>query len=195
MSENMDKDLETVRTGGTAEVDEADLFEFTPYSPDDAERTGYSDYSYWKSVFQNFLKKKSAVVMACIFLVVLVFSFVALNIAKFDYATLKTDSSLAFIAPWSEKNAGRGYEFWFGTDNLGRDYWCQVWYAAQVSIKLAMIVAVGECIVGVIMGCLWGYVPHRSDGGPELHHHGGLPDLYRLAGHGPKRPEPGAHVP
>ena len=49
-------------------------------------------------------------------------------------------------------------EFWFGTDNLGRDYWCQVWYAAQVSIRLAMIVAVGECIIGVVMGCLWGYV-------------------------------------
>ena len=49
-------------------------------------------------------------------------------------------------------------EYWFGTDNLGRDYWCQVWYAAQTSIKLALIVALGECVVGVVIGCLWGYV-------------------------------------
>ena len=37
-----------------------DLFRFVEYSPEAAERTGYSDYSYWKSVFQNFFKKKSA---------------------------------------------------------------------------------------------------------------------------------------
>ena len=37
-----------------------DLFRFVEYSAEAAERTGYSDYSYWKSVFQNFLKKKSA---------------------------------------------------------------------------------------------------------------------------------------
>ena len=127
-----------------------DLFRFVEYSAEAAERTGYSDYSYWKSVFQNFLKKKSAVVMAFIFFGLVIFSFVALAIGKYDYAELLTDSALAFETP----NA----EFWFGTDNLGRDYWCQVWYAAQTSIKLAIIVALGECVVGVTIGCLWGYV-------------------------------------
>ena len=127
-----------------------ELFHFVEYSSEAAERIGYSDYSYWKSVFQNFLKKKSAVVMAFVFFAVVIFSFVALSIGKYNYAELKTSSALAFIRPNSES--------WFGTDNLGRDYWCQVWYAAQVSIRLALVVAVGECILGVIMGCLWGYV-------------------------------------
>jgi len=127
-----------------------DLFRFVEYSAEAAERTGYSDYSYWKSVFQNFLKKKSAVVMAFIFFGLVIFSFVALAIGKYDYAELLTDSALAFQAP--------NGEFWFGTDNLGRDYWCQVWFAAQTSIKLAIIVALGECFVGVTIGCLWGYV-------------------------------------
>ena len=127
-----------------------DLFRFVEYSPEAAERTGYSDYSYWKSVFQNFFKKKSAVVMSCVFFALVIFSFVALWIGKYDYATLETNSALAFQKPNSE--------FWFGTDNLGRDYWCQVWYAAQTSIKLALIVALGECVVGVVIGCLWGYV-------------------------------------
>lgn len=127
-----------------------DLFRFVEYSAEAAERTGYSDYSYWKSVFQNFLKKKSAVVMAFIFFGLVIFSFVALAIGKYDYAELLTDSALAFKAP--------NGEFWFGTDNLGRDYWCQVWYAAQTSIKLAIIVALGECFVGVAIGCIWGYV-------------------------------------
>lgn len=127
-----------------------DLFRFVEYSPEAAERTGYSDYSYWKSVFQNFFKKKSAVIMSCVFFALVIFSFVALWIGKYDFATLKADSALAFTEP--------NIEYWFGTDNLGRDYWCQVWYAAQTSIKLALIVALGECVVGVVIGCLWGYV-------------------------------------
>lgn len=129
---------------------DGELFRFVEYSHDNAERTGYSNYSYWRSVFQNFLKKKSAVVMAGIFFALVIFSFIALRIGKYDYHTLLTDSSLSFTAP--------NGEYWFGTDNLGRDYWCQVWYAAQISIELALIVALGECVVGVTIGCLWGYV-------------------------------------
>lgn len=129
---------------------EDELFTFVEYSSEAAEQIGYSDYSYWKSVFQSFLKKKSAVILSFVFFALVIFSFVALAIGKYDYATLVANSSNGFISPNSE--------YWFGTDNIGRDYWCQVWYATQTSIKLAVLVAVGECIIGVIVGCLWGYV-------------------------------------
>ena len=127
-----------------------ELFYFVDYSPEEAERVGYSNYSYWGSVVQNFLKHKAAVVCLILFLFLVIFSFIALAIGKYDYQTLVSDSSLAFQKPNSE--------YWFGTDNLGRDYWCQVWYATQVSIRLALIVAVGESILGVIIGLIWGYV-------------------------------------
>lgn len=133
-------------------MDKKDKFTFVEYSAEAAERIGYSDYSYWKSVFQNFLKRKSAVVMAFVFFALVIASFIALHVGIYDYKEVQTmtDSALAFTKPNSQ--------FWFGTDNLGRDYWCQVWYAAQVSIKLALIVAVGECVLGVAIGCVWGYV-------------------------------------
>lgn len=127
-----------------------ELFSFAEYSPEEAERIGYSDYSYWKSVFQNFLKKKTAVLLTIIFFGLVIFSFIALMIGKYNYTELIADTKNAFIRPNSE--------YWFGTDNLGRDYWCQVWYAAQTSIKLAVLVALGECFVGVTIGCIWGYV-------------------------------------
>jgi oligopeptide transport system permease protein len=73
-----------------------------------------------------------------------------LKIGNYDYASLVPDTTKGFISPNSE--------YWFGTDNLGRDYWSQVWYASQISIKLALIVGIGECVFGVIIGCLWGYV-------------------------------------
>ena len=127
-----------------------ELFRFVDYSAEAAERIGYSNYSYWRSVFINFRKKKSAVIMAFMFVFLVIFSFVAIWIGKYDYATLMTNQAAAFTSP----NA----EYWFGTDNMGRDYWCQVWFAAQTSIKLALVVAVGEAVLGVIIGCMWGYI-------------------------------------
>ena len=129
---------------------EENLFSFAEYHPEEAERTGYSDYSYWKSVWRIFLKKKFAVAMVILFLAVFIFSFVALAIGKYQYDNLVPDNRQMFISP--------NREYWFGTDNIGRDYWCQVWYATQTSIKLAAIVALSECVVGVVLGCLWGYV-------------------------------------
>ncbi|MDR1802797.1 MAG: ABC transporter permease [Treponema sp.] len=129
---------------------EDDLFVFVEYSPEAAEMIGYSDYSYWKSVFHHFLKKKSAVIQSCVFISLVIFSFIALAIGKYDYARLRPDLSQSFINP--------NNEYWFGTDNIGRDYWCQVWFATQTSVKLAALVGIGECVVGIIIGCVWGYV-------------------------------------
>ena len=70
-----------------------ELFYFVEYSPEEAERVGYSNYSYWGSVVQNFLKHKAAVVCLFLFLFLVVFSFIALAIGKYDYQTLVTDSS------------------------------------------------------------------------------------------------------
>lgn len=133
-----------------AVVNEDELFHFVEYDPMAGEKIGYSNYSYWGSVFANFLKRKSAVFMSCIFFGLVIFSFIALAIGKYDYHTLVTDSSKAFVHP--------NGEYWFGTDNIGRDYWCQVWYASQTSIKLALICALGECTLGVFIGLVWGYV-------------------------------------
>ena len=56
-----------------------ELFRIVEYSADAAERIGYSNYSYWRSVWQNFLKKKSAVFMGIVFIALVIFSFIALS--------------------------------------------------------------------------------------------------------------------
>lgn len=129
---------------------EKQLFSFAEYKEMEAERIGYSNYSYWRSVWQNFLKKKFTVVLALVFVALFIFTFIAPKISKFDANNLYIDTSLAFTSP----NA----EFWFGTDNLGRDYWSQVWSATRTSIFLSVSVSLGQIIVGVMIGLLWGYV-------------------------------------
>lgn len=149
---NPDKhyDEERVHVQSRSRMPENQLFNFAVYEPQSAERTGYSEYSYWKSVWANFLKKKAAVIMSFVFIFLLLFTFVALAISKFDVSNLRIDNDLAFTAPNST--------YWFGTDNLGRDYWCQVWYATRTSIILSVSVSLGEILLGVIIGLLWGYV-------------------------------------
>ncbi len=128
---------------------EKQLFEFAEYRPQEAEKIGYSNYSYWKSVWQNFLKKKPAVIMSIIFILLFIFTFVASAIGKYDI-DMRTNMDLAYRAPDGE--------FWFGTNGVGQDYWAQVWYATRASILLAVLVSLAQIAVGVIIGLVWGYV-------------------------------------
>lgn len=147
---------------------EGELFSFVEYKPEEAERIGYSEYSYWKSVWKNFLKKKSAVIMLIVFLGVFIFSFIAISpiCTKYThYSELTSNRKMKFALPGTvtevtDKTTGEKYtqKFIFGADNIGRDYWYQVWYATQHSVLLAIIVGFGEVILGVAMGLLWGYV-------------------------------------
>ena len=139
-----------VHVHARAMMPEKQLFSYAEYRAQEAERIGYSQYSYWKSVWRNFLKKKAAVIMSLVFLALFLFTFVAGAIGKYDVYNLRIDNSLMFIAPNSE--------FWFGTDNMGRDYWAQVWCATRTSIMLAVSVSLGQIALGVLIGLIWGYV-------------------------------------
>ena len=139
-----------VHVHARAMMPEKQLFSYAEYRAQEAERIGYSQYSYWKSVWRNFLKKKAAVIMSLVFLALFLFTFVAGAIGKYDVYNLRIDNSLMFISPNSE--------FWFGTDNMGRDYWAQVWCATRTSIMLAVSVSLGQIALGVLIGLIWGYV-------------------------------------
>ena len=129
---------------------EKQLFEFAEYRAQDAERIGYSNYSYWKSVWQNFLKNKAAVVMGIVFILLFIFTFVASAIGKYDIYMAPDPQNRAYITP--------NGEFWFGTNGIGQDYWAQVWYATRASIVLAVLVSIGQIALGVVIGLIWGYV-------------------------------------
>ena len=132
------------------QMPEKQLFDYAEYKAEDAERIGYSEYSYWKSVWRNFLKNKPAVIMSIVFICLFLFTFIAGPIGKYDVNSLRIEDSLMFTEP--------NGEFWYGTDNMGRDYWAQVWHATRSSIVFAVLVSLGQLAVGVIIGLVWGYV-------------------------------------
>ena len=125
-----------------------ELFKEVPHNHEDAEKIGYSDYSYWKSVFQNFLKNKPAVILLCMFIVLVCFSFIALKVGKYGL-DMRIDSNNAFIKP--------NGEFWFGTDNIGNSVFDAVWSGARNSIIVSFICTAINMVLGIVVGAIWGF--------------------------------------
>lgn len=152
---NLDKKYTkgSVHSRSRSRMPEKQLFQFAEYHSQEAERIGYSNYSYWKSVWRNFIKKKTAVFMAIVFILLIAFTFIAPTFSKYDAATVRVDH-----ADMSKMFTSPNSEYWFGTDSIGCDYWCQVWSATRTSIILSVSVSIGQILVGVIIGLLWGYV-------------------------------------
>ena len=58
------------------DLEESVLFSFADFDETEGERTGYSNYSYWRSTIRMFFKNKGAVVMLTIMLALILFTFI-----------------------------------------------------------------------------------------------------------------------
>jgi peptide/nickel transport system permease protein len=66
------------------------------------------------------------------------------------YDPIMPDTGNRFIAPSSE--------YWFGTDNLGRDVFSRVITGARISLGIATLIISIAVVVGVTIGAIAGYV-------------------------------------
>lgn len=131
------------------------LFEFAGYDAAAAEKTGYSDYSYWGSTLRVFFKNKVAVLFLCIITVTLLFTFVQPLIpGQKDPVTTYKNPVTGGLA----RNCPPSAEFWFGTNSIGQDLWSRVWSGTRTSLFIGFSVACVEAALGILMGMLWGYI-------------------------------------
>ena len=107
-------------------------------------------YSYWGSVFRQFLKKKSTVIMLGILIAIVLMSFIYPMFSDFDFNDVSkvNDFSARYIKP----NA----EHWFGTDSNGKSLFDGVWFGARNSILISVIATFVNLFVGVVIGGIWG---------------------------------------
>ena len=107
-------------------------------------------YSYWGSVFRQFLKKKSTVIMLGILISIVLMSFIYPIFSDFDFNDVSkvNDFSARYIKP----NA----EHWFGTDSNGKSLFDSVWFGARNSILISVIATFVNLFIGVIIGGIWG---------------------------------------
>lgn len=133
-----------------------EAFKVVKFDASEIERTGYSNYSYWRSTFQVFRRNKVAMFLVFLVLGILLFTFIQ---------PLLPNQRDAFEA-FNDTVTGKPYRnvppgesgFIFGTNSIGQDLWSRLWAATRTSLIIALCVAVIEAVVGIAAGVLWGYV-------------------------------------
>lgn len=137
------------------EMSEEELFSFAEYDPEEAERTGYSNYSYWGSTVRVFFKNKIAVVMLFLMIAIIAFTFIQPHLPGQIDPNLVNADPVTFI-PF--RNVQPNETFWFGTNSTGQDLWARIWAGTRTSLFIGFTVAVIEALIGITMGVIWGYV-------------------------------------
>ena len=135
-------------------LSEKELFSFAAQNPDDAERIGYTDYSYWRSTFRTFMHRKVAVALLIVMLLLLLFTFIQplLPGQASPNEIFFQEGGIAL------SNQGPSAEHWFGTNNAGQDLWSRLWAGTRTSLLIGFSVAIVQAIIGIAIGVLWGYV-------------------------------------
>ncbi len=131
------------------------LFEFADFDDEEAQRAGYSNYSYWRSTWQVFIKNKVALFLLILMAVIILFTIIQPYLPNQKlptkiYIDEKTGRQIINHPP--------GSEFWFGTNSIGQDLWSRIWSGTRTSLFIGVIVGLWEAVVGIIIGALWGYV-------------------------------------
>lgn len=109
--------------------------------------------SYWKDAWQRFKVNKVAMGSLCI----LFFLFFMAIIGPFLTPYTYYETSL------SQKNSPPCMNFWFGTDDLGRDVFTRVWHGARISFFIGFAAAFIDLIIGVLWGGISAFMGKRTD--------------------------------
>ena len=155
MADNLsDKLTEQLKKDVSEEMTDEELFSFADFNAEDAERSGYSDYSYWGSTLRAFFQNKVAVFFLIVMVSVLVFTFIQ------PYLPGQKDPLLIHNDEWGLplNNVAPGEEFIFGTNAIGQDLWARIWAGTRTSLFIGFSVAMVEAVIGILIGVLWGYV-------------------------------------
>jgi ABC-type dipeptide/oligopeptide/nickel transport system permease subunit len=102
--------------------------------------------SQWQQAARRFMRHRVAMVSLGVFILLLLFAFVGPHLWKYKYDQLTNDNS-----------AGPSAKHPFGTDNLGVDGLAAVMRGTQISLKIAISIAILAVVVGSIWGVMSGY--------------------------------------
>ena len=140
-------------------VQEDSLFRFiTEEEKVSPEKIVAPRYSYWKSVFRVFFRKKSNIVLLVIFALLLLATFGVPLIFDYDAFENVTDASTYNLSPTAAMaRFGGNLKYLLGTGAAGNAIFLGIFASAQTSLKLAFICGAINMFVGVLVGAFWGY--------------------------------------
>lgn len=147
------------------EMTEEEAFSFAEFDESQVEKTGYSNYSYWRSTFQAFARKKAAMFLLSVVVLLVLFTFIQPFLPnQLDYFQVNNDPTTGLpyrnLLPGTEVElaGGKTHKFIMGTNSIGQDLWSSIWAGTRTSLFIGVAVAIIEAVIGIIVGVLWGYV-------------------------------------
>lgn len=130
-----------------------DMFERVGTKGLDAEKISKPSITFWSDVWRRFRKNKLALVGLIIIAVVVFLVIAGPMIAQKDYQFIDT----------SIKNQSPNAEYWFGTDELGRDIFTRVCYGGRISILIGVACTFVSFIIGTLLGGIAGFFGGKVD--------------------------------
>lgn len=119
-----------------------------------AEKSKEKPVSQWQIAWRRLRRHKLAMIGLVAFVVIVLMSLSASFIAPYDYEEINLDLS---YAPIMSPSAIEGEPVHIlGTDRLGRDIFSRLLYAGRISLTVALLVTIGEILVGAILGAVSG---------------------------------------
>ncbi|MGI5949286.1 ABC transporter permease [Peptoniphilus sp.] len=118
----------------------------------DSEFIGRPVVTYWSDAWRRFKKNKLALFSLGLLGVIILLVVFGPYINSYSYD--------AVVGP---SNAKPSAEFWFGTDDIGRDIFTRLWKGGRVSIVIGIVGAIIGTVVGGIYGAISGYFGGRVD--------------------------------
>ncbi len=132
-----------------------EMFAFAGYDAQAAERTGYSNYSYWASTWRVFMKNRVAMFFLTLLLILMAFTFIQ------PYLPNQKNPTEVYISEETgkqDRNQPPSGEYWFGTNSIGQDLWSRIWSGTRTSLFIGLAVGLWDAFMGIVIGSLWGYV-------------------------------------
>ena len=143
-------------------MSEEELFAHVDNSALDSEKITAPRYSYWHSVFRVFFRKKINILILSLLAIILVFTYVYPAVIGYDsevdpYINLMDPSAKHLSPSAAIEKFGFELKWILGAGASGQSTFDAVWYGSRISVTLALVCALINMTVGVVVGAIWGF--------------------------------------
>lgn len=109
--------------------------------------------NYWQESWQRL--KKNTMAMIGLWILILLISLAIIGPLFTPYTYYETHLHL--------KNKPPSLQFWFGTDELGRDLFTRLWWGTRISLGVGIVASLIDLVIGVFYGSLSGFFGGKID--------------------------------
>ncbi len=137
---------------------EQELFSHVDHSALESEKIVAPRYSYWRSVFRVFFRKKINIFVLGLLALLIAFAYIYPSLVDYDpFANLMDPASKHLSPAAAMAYFGRDLQWILGAGASGESTFDAIWNGSRISISLALVCGAINMTVGVIIGSIWGF--------------------------------------